>query len=308
MLRAARCPARASVCVLVSAVALLVAACEAPAAQPAADDEQLAVVASMTIIGEFAEAVAGEQAAVTTIVPVGGDPHSYEPVPADARAVAEADVVLDNGFGLSPWFRSLATNVSGRLVKLADAVDVDAVTDRNGRPDPHLWLSPELAGGYVDAIEEALADADPAHAEAYGANAQRYRKDLAALDEEVAAVLDDVPEDRRKLVTHEDAYNYFAAHYDLEATASAVGATTEEEPSARDIRRLVDRVEQEAIPAVFPQVGENPAVMERIARDTGATVGEALYVDSLGEPGSPAESYAGMLRANAEAVADGLGE
>lgn len=295
-------------CAAASALALLVAACEAPAAQPAADDEQLAVVASMTIIGEFADAVAGEQAAVTTIVPVGGDPHSYEPVPADARAVAEADVVLDNGFGLSPWFRSLATNVSGRLVKLADAVDVDAVTDRNGRLDPHLWLSPELAAGYVDAIEEALADADPAHAEAYAANAQRYRKDLAALDEEVAAVLDDVPEDRRKLVTHEDAYNYFAAHYDLEATASAVGATTEEEPSARDIRRLVDRVEQEAIPAVFPQVGENPAVMERIARDAGATVGEALYVDSLGEPGSRAESYAGMLRANAEAVADGLGE
>lgn len=295
------------VCAAASALALLVAACEAPAAQPAADD-RLAVVASMTIIGEFAEAVAGERAAVTTIVPVGGDPHSYEPVPADARAVAEADVVLDNGFGLSPWFRSLATNISGRLVKLADTVDVDAVTDRNGRLDPHLWLSPELAAGYVDAISEALADADPANADAYAANARRYREDLAAVDEEVAAVLDDVPEDRRKLVTHEDAYNYFAAHYDLEATASAVGATTEEDPSARDIRRLIDRVELDAIPAVFPQVGENPAIMERIARDTGATVGEALYVDSLGEPGSPAGTYAGMLRANAEAVADGLGE
>lgn len=308
VLRAARCPGRASVCVVVSALALFGAACEPPAAQPASDDDQLAVVASMTIIGEFAEAVAGEQAAVTTIVPVGGDPHSYEPVPADARSVAEADVVLDNGFGLSPWFRSLATNISGRLVKLADTVDVDATTDRNGRVDPHLWLSPELASGYVDAIEEALARADPANAEAYAANARRYREDLAVLDEEVAAVLDDIPERHRKLVTHEDAYNYFAAHYDLEATASAVGATTEEDPSARDIRRLIDRVEREEIPAVFPQVGENPAVMERIAEDTGAAVGGALYVDSLGDPGSPAETYAGMLRANAEAVADGLGK
>lgn len=296
-----------AVSAVLAGLALLVAGCGGPAAQPAPGDERVTVVASMTIIGEFAEAVAGEQAAVTTIVPVGGDPHSYEPVPADARAVAEADVVLDNGFGLSPWFRSLSTNISGRLVKLADRVDVDAVTDRNGRTDPHLWLSPELASGYVDAIEAALAEVDPAGADEYAENARRYRDDLAALDEEIAAVLGAVPESSRKLVTHEDAYNYFAAHYGFETTASAVGATTEEDPSARDLRRLVDRVEQEDVPAVFPQVGENPALMERVARDTGANVGEALYVDSLGEPGSSAETYPGMMRTNAQAVADGLG-
>lgn len=284
----------------------LVGACQA-VVQDTADEGRITVVATMSIIGEFAEATAGDRASVTTIVPRGGDPHSYEPVPADARAVAEADVVLDNGFGLSPWFRSLADNISGRLVKLADTVDMEPVTDRNGRPDPHLWLSPDFAAAYVDAIEEALAAGDPANADAYATNAQDYRDHLEALDEEVAAMLDDIPERHRKLVTHEDAYNYFAAQYDLEATASAVGATTEEDPSARDIRRLIDEVQREGIPAIFPQVGENPAVMQRVARDSGAALGDELYVDSLGEPGSTAETYAGMLRANATALVDGLG-
>lgn len=308
-----RMPALRIVPALVS-VLLLVAGCAAESGadsgEPAATaggEERVTVVATMTVLAEFAERVGGDHVTVTSLVPVGGDPHTYEPVPGDVATIAEADLVIDNGLGLSPWFEALAVNVEGRLLVLAEEFEDRADTDRDGRPDPHFWMSPAYAAEYVDAIGEELATLDPDRADSYEDRARAYQDRLASLDADLRDTLEAVPPEQRHLITHEDAYGYFADHYDLDVAGSLLGATTEEEPSARQLRRLVELTRERGIAAVFPQATENPSVMRQLARDAGAELGDELRVDSLGEPGSDTDTYEGLMRANAAAIADALG-
>ncbi len=291
-------------------LALLVAGCAALFADAPAgggDDGRVRVVATMSVFAEFAEAVGGDRVAVETIVPVGGDPHTYQAAPSDAARITDADVVLDNGLGLSPWFEPLAANVEGELVILTEGI-TDRAVEAGGVVDPHLWMVPPLvADGYVTAIEDALRTADPAGADDYARNAEAYRARLAELDRELAARIATVPAADRKLVTSHDAYRYFADHYGLEVTGTVLGVTTEEEPSARSVAALVDRIRAEGVPTVFLESTVNPDLIERVARDAGVDVGDPLYGDSLGPPGSGAETYEGMLRANVEAIVEGLG-
>jgi ABC-type Zn uptake system ZnuABC Zn-binding protein ZnuA len=286
---------------------LLLAGCAADSPAEAGPGERLTVASTMSVFSDFAEAVGGDRVRVETLVPVGGDPHTYEPRPSDAARIAEADVVLDNGLGLSPWFEPLSSNVQGDLVVLTDGI-VEEVHEAGGIIDPHLWMVPPLvADGYVTAIEDAFAAADPDGAEAYRVNAERYRADLADLDAELAQRIADLPEHRRKLVTSHDAYRYFAEHYGLTVVGTVIGVTTEEEPSAQAVSRLVDQVRKEQVPAIFVETTVNPGLIEQVARDTGVEVGDPLYGDSVGEPGSGAEDYVGMMRANVDAIMSALG-
>lgn len=296
---------------LLVVLAVLAAACaDDPSAQARAG-QRLTVVSTMSVFADFAAAVGGDRVEIETLVPVGGDPHTYEPRPSDAARIADADVVLDNGLGLSPWFEPLAGNVQGELVILTDGIAEQATSSPlgpDGQIDPHLWMVPPFVmDGYVTAIEEAFAAADPEGAGTYRDNAQAYRSELAALDEELAGRIGTIPEQHRKLVTSHDAYRYFANHYRLEVVGTVLGVTTEEEPSAQSVGRLVDQVREEQVPAIFVETTINPALIERVARDAGVDVGDPLYGDSVGEPGSGAEDYVGMMRANVGAITSALG-
>lgn len=284
-------------------VAVLVAACNGPAAE---DDGRLRVVATFSVLGEMAEAVGGERVATTTVVPVGADPHTYEPKPSDVVAIERADVVVDNALGLSPWLEPLRPRVAGTVLSVGEQVGSSPREDPTGRVDPHVWLDPRLLAEAGRALADTLADADPEGAGEYAERADRLSDELHELHGELTETLAAIPEERRLLATYEYAYSYFADAYDLEIVGSVIGATTEEEPSAAQVRRLIDAVREHDVPAVFPQVGEPTGVLERVARDAGARLGRPLYVDSVGAPGSDADSYAGMMRANAEAVVEGL--
>lgn len=288
-------------------MALLLAACTpAASSTPADGGGQVVVVATMSVFADFAERVGGEHVDVSSIVPVGGDPHTYEPTPSDAVLLASADVVLDNGLGLSPWFEPLATNVSGALVTLTDGV-ADEARQTAGKIDPHMWMVPDYVDrGYVTAIERTLADIDPDNAAAYAANAAVFREVLSELDAELGAEIATIPVGRRKVVTSHDAYSYFADAYGLEVVGTITGVTTEEEPSARSVSELIDRVRAEQVPAVFFETTINPELAERVARDAGVALGAPLYGDSVGEPGSGADDYVSMMRANVAAIVAGL--
>lgn len=289
-----------------AALALLgIAGCGSSATAEPSGDDRLTVVATFSVIADLASSVAGDRADVTSLVPVGGDPHTFEPRPSDVNALARADVVLDNGLGLSPWFDAVSNRVGGELVVLSDGISEQAVAD-GGKVDPHLWMVPEYAAAYVDVVEQALTAADPDGAADYAANADAARTELAALDDELAARFDTLPDDRRQLVTSHDAYSYFAERYGLEVIGSPVGVSTEEQPGAGTVAELIDLVRSERVPTIFVESTVNPDVIERIAADAGVEVGEPLYGDSVGEPGSGAEGYAGMLRANTEAIVSGL--
>lgn len=297
---------RAGRALAVAVVAALAAGCVGLDAT-ASDDARLQVVASNSIIADFASEAGGSDVEVTGLVPVGGDPHAYQPTPQDAAAIAQADVVLRHGLGLEPGLDALFEAADREVVRVTEGLDDSVERDENGEIDPHLWLVPPLAAAYVDVIADAFADADPARADAYQARAQAYGADLAELDTEIAERLAEIPRDQRVLITTHEDWHYFGEHYDVDVE-TLVGITTEEEPSARRVRELVDLVRDRGIPAVFVGATTNDAVIARVARDTGAAIGDELHGDSLGEPGSAADSYVGMMRHNLQALVAGLGE
>lgn len=290
---------------------IAVAGCSSDASGESAEAEaggngRLQVVATMSIFADFARAVGGEHVDVTSIVPIGGDPHVYEPRPSDSRLITDADVVLANGLGLSPWFEPLRVNARGEVVELTASLTA-AVIESDERPDPHLWMVPDfVANGYVAAVEVTFAAADPAHASEFAENADRYRERLTELDAEISGILADVVPDRRKLVTSHDAYGYFADAYGFEVVGTVLGVSTEDEPTAQNLQRLIDLIREIGVPAIFLETTTNPSVMERVATDAGVALGTPLYGDSLGEPGSGADTYVGMMVANATSIAAGL--
>ncbi|MDY7100493.1 MAG: zinc ABC transporter substrate-binding protein [Actinomycetota bacterium] len=272
-----------------------------------AEVEGVHVVTTISIFADFAREVGGDLVTVESIVDIGGDPHTYESRPSDAIRLTDADVVLHNGLGLSPWYEQLDGNVQGIDVELTAAIAEEAVTEQDGVVDPHMWMVPRyVAEGYLPAIAEALAEADPANAEAYAANAERYAAEILALGDELAAEIATIAPERRLLVTSHDAYRYFADEFGFELVGTVIGVSTEEEPRAGEVAELVDLIRARDIPAIFLETTVNPAVIEQVAADAGARVGDPLYGDSVGEPGSGAETYEDMMRANVDALVEGL--
>ena len=295
-----RAVAMAATCIL----ALLAAPPDAAGA-----DQRPVAVATISILADFVRAVAGDRLDVTSIVHVGGDPHTYEPVPSDARRIADADLVVRNGLGLERWLdRLIATGAKARVVTATEGLDplLQADGAYRGHPDPHLWMDPRLAAAYVRNIEAALSERYPPHAAEFSGRARRYVERLEALDREIAGALAGIEQARRKLVTTHDAFRYFGRRYGVEVVATIWGISTEREPSAREIRAIVDGIREHEVRAVFVETTVNPALMLRIAEETGVHVGAPLFGDSVGPPGSGADTYLGMMRANTRAVAEGL--
>ncbi|HUG24690.1 metal ABC transporter solute-binding protein, Zn/Mn family [Piscinibacter sp.] len=279
---------------------------DARAAEPA----KPAAVATISILADFVRAVAGDTLVVESVVPVGGDPHTYEPVPSDARRLASAAIVFRNGLGLERWLDKLIGEArpDRPVVTLTEGFASLRVTEGAyaGDPDPHAWMDPHIAVRYVDAVERSLRTLYPRHAATYAANAARYREQLDVLDRDIRALMNSVPQAQRQLVTTHDAFRYFARRYGLNMVASIWGISTETEPSAREVARIVGAIRKSGVPAVFVETTINPKLMQRIAAEARVRIGEPLYGDSVGAPGSGAASYLGMMRANAQAIARGL--
>ena len=285
------------------------------AASPAAA-EPLKVVASFTVIADFARNVGGERVDVATIVGPDGDAHVYEPRPADAVAMAKADVVLVNGLHFEGFLRRLveASATGARIVELTRGVtpiafkpefaeaghDHDAGADEaehdHGALDPHAFQSVPNARIYVKNIADAFCAADAAGCDGYRANAAAYGKKLEALDAEVRAAIAAIPEQRRVVITSHDAFGYFEYEYGLTFLAPQ-GLSTDSEPSAADVARLIEQVRQRQAAAIFVETVTNPRLIEQIAAETGIKVGGALHSDALSGDG-PASTYIGMMRDN----------
>lgn len=278
---------------------------------PEKPPEKPLAIASISILADFARAIAGDAIRVESIVHVGGDPHTYEPVPSDSRRLANAQLVLRNGLGLERWLDKLIgrPSPSRPVATVTDGLvpHVEETGKYEGAPDPHLWMDPVLVLHYVEATRAALAARFPHHAPLFAENARKYAAELAALDREIRARMETIPPQSRKLVTTHDAFRYFGKRYGLEVLASIWGISTESEPSAREIQAIVDAVRTARVPAVFVETTVNPKLMERIASDAGTKIGQPLFGDSVGAPGTPEATYIGMMRANARAIARGLG-
>ncbi len=293
-------PTRRSFLLALAALATL-----APYRRVRAENAALPVVASFSIIGDLVKEVGGVAVDLSTIVGPNGDAHVYEPTPQDGRKLAQARLVFINGLGFEGWIERLiqASRTKARIVTLGDGVM--SRRDENGL-DPHVWQNVENAIKYVEAIGGALEAADPGRAAIYSANAAAYCKKLAALDADIARTFQNIPRERRRIVSTHDAFGYFAARYGLEFIAPQ-GVSTESEASARDVAKIIDAVKQNRVAAVFLENIADPRLTQRIAAETGAKIGGTLYSDALSESGGPAPTYIDMMRHNVGELAKALG-
>ena len=307
---------------LLAALATLAAA----AASPATAADKIRVVATFTILGDMVRQIGGDHVALTTLVGPDGDGHVFEPSPADARAIAEADLVIVNGLGFEGWIDRLIKAAGYRgpvIVASAGIVPLKAeeepghahghAHDTHGSAakradhhhddaDPHAWQ--DLANGRVYAanIARGLADADPAQADHYRTRAKAYERAMAALDQDIRGRLEAVPADRRKVITAHDAFRYFGHAYGVDFHAP-VGLSTESEPSAGEIATLIRQMRDEGIRALFVENITDPRLVQQLAREAGAVLGGTLYSDSLSGPDGPAPTYLDMFRHNAGEIA-----
>jgi zinc/manganese transport system substrate-binding protein len=271
----------------------LLAALAAPAT---AQTGKLPVVASFSIIGDFVREVGGDRVDVTTLVGPDGDAHVYQPTPADVRHIAQAKVIFVNGLGFEGWLERLVAAAKGKGAIVTLGKGVASRPGEEGT-DPHAWQDVANARIYVAEIRDALIAADPAGADAYRANASAYTAKLDALDAEIVKALEGVPKDRRRVVSTHDAFGYFSARYGVEFIAPQ-GVSTEAEPSARDIARIIEAVKQHKVGAVFLENISDPRLARRIAAETGAKIGGVLYSDALSAPGEGGANYIDMMRYN----------
>ncbi len=266
----------------------------------------LNVVASFSIMGDFARNVGGDRVSVATLVGPDGDVHVYAPAPADARKIADAKLLIINGLGLEGWLPRLLQS-SGSKAPIITATRGIVPLKRGSEADPHAWQSVANARTYVANIRDAMVAADPADAGTFRANAQAYLEKLDALDREVRAAVEQIPEGRRKVISTHDAFGYFASAYGIEFIAPS-GVSTESEASARDIAAIITQIKTEKIPAVFLENISDDRLVRRISSETGAKVGGTLFSDSLtGEKGD-APTYIDMVRHNIKVLTSALAD
>ncbi|MEM8582100.1 MAG: zinc ABC transporter substrate-binding protein [Pseudomonadota bacterium] len=281
----------------------LLSAVLATAALPAlAHDTK--VVASFSILGDMVEQVVGEHASVTTIVGPDADAHVYQPSVADAKAVAEADIIFVNGLGFETWSETLIAEsaTDGDVFVATEGVSPVTV---EGEADPHAWNALTNGVIYVQNITAAMSEAMPDHAEDFQANADAYIAQLEALDTETKAKLADLPSDRRTVVTAHDAFGYLADAYGLNFLAP-VGIDTEAEPSAQELAALIAQLREEKVAALFVENITSPALVEQISEETGLEIGGRLFSDALSERGGPATSYLAMFQHNLGTILEAL--
>jgi ABC-type Zn uptake system ZnuABC Zn-binding protein ZnuA/ABC-type Mn2+/Zn2+ transport system permease subunit len=263
---------------------------------------KLDVVATTTQIGDWARQVGGADADVHQILQPNSDPHEYEPRPADVEAFTGAAVVFENGDKLDHWSKKLVSEAGGNPT----VVDLGQRVASVGS-DPHWWHDPRNAVSAIRAIADSLSHADAAHASEYGGNAQRYVAKLRKLDRAIATCVSEVPGQQRKLVTDHDALSYFAHRYGIQIVGAVIPSqTTQAQPSARDVSRLVDVIKREHVKAVFPEHSVSPKLARSIARETGASARYVLYGDTLGPAGSSGDTYLKMEAANADSMVRGF--
>jgi ABC-type Zn uptake system ZnuABC Zn-binding protein ZnuA len=276
-------------------------------------DHRVEVVATTTQIGDWARAIGGDLVDVHQILKANTDPHEYEPRPADVQATANAEVVLTNGDNLDGWAGKLVDEAGGdpAIVDLGERVPIRRPGETSGpersRYDPHWWHDPLNAVAAAAEIGSALGRADPSEGAIFARRARAYEARLRTLDRQIHTCIGRIPPGSRKLVTDHDAFGYFAQRYGLEVIGAVIPAqTTQAQPSARDLAQLGDLIRREHVAAIFPESSLSPKLARAIARETGAGAGLTLYGDTLGPPGSGADTYLKMEAENARTIALGL--
>jgi ABC-type Zn uptake system ZnuABC Zn-binding protein ZnuA len=293
----------------VVALSLAVALAACGGSNAGTSGSKVRVVATTVQITALTKQVAGDKVELKGIIPAGADPHEFEPRPSDLVAIENAQLILRHGIGLDNWLDdTLKAGTQATVVTVTDGVPL-AKGDESGKQvdDPHVWHNPDNDKIMVDDINKALDEADPANKAAYDANAVAYKAKLDQTKAQVQAMINEIPPADRKLVTNHDAFGYFARAFGLQVVGAVIPSlSTEAEPSAAETAQLLDTISREHVKAIFAESSVSAKLATTLASDAGVKIVDDLYGDSLGSPGSGADTVDGMLLTNARKIADAL--
>jgi ABC-type Zn uptake system ZnuABC Zn-binding protein ZnuA len=268
-------------------------------------------------ITSIVENIGGDKIRLTGIIPEGINSHTFEPVPSDIKILSEADLLIVNGLELEEPTLKLAkanTKQGAPVLRLGDKTITEkeyiydfSFPKSHGHPNPHLWLNPQHATSYAALIKDELIRIDPDNKAAYEQNAAAYLKRLEVLDQAVEEAVKTISEKNRRLLTYHDSWPYFARRYGFQIIG-AVQPSDFADPSPREVKRLIDQIRKEKVPAVFGSEVFPSPVLEQIAKE-----GKTRYIDKLrddelpGKPGEAQHSYIGMMIENLTIMFEALG-
>lgn len=275
----------------------------------------LKVVVTNSIIADITKNIAQDKISLHSIVPVGKDPHEYEPLPEDVQKTSRADLIFYNGINLetggNAWFNKLVANANKKenvdYFATSDGVDVLYLegVGEGGKEDPHAWLNLENGIIFAKNIEKHLSEKDPKNAEFYRENLDDYVAKLDALDHEAKAKFASIPEDKKLIVTSEGCFKYFSKAYGVPSTY-IWEINTEEEGTPDQIKNLVEKLRTTKVPSIFVESSVDDRPMKTISKDTGIPIYSTIFTDSIAEPGHNGDSYYAMMEWNLNQIADGL--
>lgn len=267
-----------------------------------------AVLTSTTFLADITRNLAGERLTVEALLPVGADPHSYQPTPQDVAKIERSKLLIVNGAGYEGFLKTLLENAGGEreVIEASTGITPRADAQEELGVDPHMWLDPNLVMTYVENIREGLIRYDPAGAAVYQANADAYINQLQELDGWIKTQVGQIPSEKRLLVTNHEALGYFAERYGFEVVGSVIPSfSSNASPSAQQMAGLVDQIKALGVSSVFLDAADNDMLARQIADETGVKVVADLHLESLTD-GAPAATYIDMMKHNVSKIVDAL--
>jgi len=307
-----------SLAVFLTLAALLAGCAAEPAGEAASQPGQLRVLAVESFLADIAQQVAGDRLQVEALIPSGLDPHVFQPAPRDVAKVADSDVLILIGAGVESWLDETLENAGGERLLIEASAGLESRTPSEEEEvgeqdhghqegDPHFWLDPISVIRFVENIRDGFIQADPEGREIYTRNAGAYIEELKTLDTWIREQVAEIPVEERLLVTNHESFGYYADRYGFRIIGAVVpSASSGASPSAQELARLIDRIREFKVRAIFLETGANPRLAEQIAAETGVRVVTGLYTHSISDPGGEAPGYIEMMRANTRAIVEAL--
>lgn len=287
-------------------------------ASPSSDSRPV-IIASTTFLADIARNVAGDRLSVESLLPVGADPHSYQPTPQDAAKVAASKLLIVNGMDYEQFIESLLENAGGdhTVITASDGLEALHAEEQAGEGqagsgheheagDPHMWLDPNLVIRYVENIRDGLMAFDPEGEAFYRSNAEAYIAELQALDRWITEQVSQIAPEKRLLVTNHEALGYFAERYGFTVVGTVIESfSSGAASSAGQMADLIGQIKASGAPAIFLDASDNEALARQIAEESGVRVVTDLHLESLTD-GAPAGTYLDMMRHNVSRIVEAL--
>jgi ABC-type Zn uptake system ZnuABC Zn-binding protein ZnuA len=299
---------------LFTVFSLFFSACGAAAPSSSGNAGPIRVLAVESFLADITQNIAGKRVRVDTLIPLGVDPHAYQPTPQDVAKIADCQVLIVNGAQLESWLDKTLQNAGGKHIVIEASAGLTSrkpsaneTLDPGHAGDPHFWLDPTKVIHYVENIRDGLAKADPDGKKIYAQNADVYISQLEDLDTWIKAKVDTIAPAKRLLVTNHESFGYFADQYGFRIEGTVIPSTSSEaSPSAQQMAALIDTINQSGVKAIFLETGANSQLANQIAQETGSKVITDLYTHSITVPGGEAPSYIEMMKHDVKLIVEAL--